>query len=123
MEEVQGLVIRARHGDEGAWQALIERIYPLGLSHVRSLLRDQDLASDALQNALIKLYRNLDSLQDVSAFLAWWRRILTNEAYMILRLKQRETEGLQRLSINGLKCRNIECCLVNTPFLENQFRI
>ncbi|HWQ43197.1 MAG TPA: sigma-70 family RNA polymerase sigma factor [Desulfosporosinus sp.] len=94
MEQVAELVRQARHGDEEAWQALIQNVYPSGLSQARMLLRDQDLAEDALQNALIKVYRYLPSLGKPTAFKAWFRKILMNEVFLILRIRQKETEGL-----------------------------
>src|SRR5665648_697874 len=42
----------------------------------------------------LKFISHLHSLVEIAAFSAWWRRIVTNEVYMILRLKQRETRGL-----------------------------
>lgn len=94
MEQVAELVIQACHGDKGAWETLIQNVYPSGLSQARMLLRDQDLAEDALQNALIKVYRYLPSLGKPTVFKAWFRKILMNEVFLILRTRQKETEGL-----------------------------
>jgi RNA polymerase sigma factor (sigma-70 family) len=89
-----GLIKKAQAGDLVAWESLLAAVYPLALRQARALLRDADLAEDVVQNALIKMHTHLHSLVEIAAFSAWWRRIVTNEVYMILRLKQRETQGL-----------------------------
>ncbi|MDR3584574.1 MAG: sigma-70 family RNA polymerase sigma factor [Desulfosporosinus sp.] len=94
IEQTAGLIEKAQTGDLVAWESLLTAVYPLALRQARILLRDEDLAEDAVQNALIKIHTHLHSLVEIAAFSAWWRRIVTNEVYMILRLKQRETQGL-----------------------------
>jgi len=88
------MIKQAQTGDLVAWESLLAAVYPPALRQARALLRDEDLAEDAVQNALIKMHTNLHSLDEIAAFSAWWRRIVTNEVYMILRLKQRETQAL-----------------------------
>jgi len=84
------LISKAKHGNTEDWECLLKELYPNARSKAYSLLRDGDLAQDAVQNAMIKVYRNLANLQDDHAFFGWWQRILTNEIYLILRLKRRE---------------------------------
>ena len=95
IEQNVGLIKKAQAGDLVAWESLLATVYPPALRQARALLRDEDLAEDAVQNALIKMHSHLHSLVEIAAFSAWWRRIVTNEVYMILRLKQRETQGLE----------------------------
>ncbi|HEY8909145.1 MAG TPA: sigma-70 family RNA polymerase sigma factor [Desulfosporosinus sp.] len=94
VEQNAGLIKKAQAGDLMAWESLIATVYAPALRQARALLRDEDLAEDAVQNALIKMHTHLHSLVEIAAFSSWWRRIVTNEVYMILRLKQRETQGL-----------------------------
>ncbi|WP_158408611.1 sigma-70 family RNA polymerase sigma factor [Desulfosporosinus fructosivorans] len=93
MIEINELVRKAQLGDLVAWESLLAQVYPLALRQARAMLRDPDLARDAVQNALLKMHTHLHTLVEIAAFSAWWRRIVTNEVYMILRLKQRDTEG------------------------------
>ena len=53
------LVERAMHGDEGAFDALIERVGDELHSVARRILRDPYLAEDATQRALLDAWRNL----------------------------------------------------------------
>ena len=94
IEQNAGLIKKAQAGDLAAWESLLAAVYAPALRQARALLRDKDLAEDAVQNALLKMHTHLHSLVEIAAFSAWWRRIVTNEVYMILRLKQRETQGL-----------------------------
>ncbi len=94
IEQNAGMIKKAQAGDLVAWESLLAAVYPPALRQARALLRDEDLAEDAVQNALIKMHTHLHSLDEIAAFSAWWHRIVTNEVYMILRLKQRETQCL-----------------------------
>lgn len=124
------LVIKAQAGDLTAWQLLLTDLYPQALRQARALLRDRDLAEDAVQNTLIKLYTHLDSLVEPTSFTAWWRRILTNEVYAILRLNQRENnqqldEGIQQqsgLAIDEMVALRYELAraLQRLPFVQQQ---
>jgi RNA polymerase sigma factor (sigma-70 family) len=124
------LILKAQAGDLIAWQSLLTDLYPQALRQARALLRDRDLAEDAVQNTLIKLYTHLDSLVEPASFTAWWRRILTNEVYAILRLNQRESsqlldEGIQQQSglaideMVALRC-ELARALQRLPFDQQQ---
>ncbi|MDR3599867.1 MAG: sigma-70 family RNA polymerase sigma factor [Desulfosporosinus sp.] len=94
IDQNAGLIKKALAGDLVAWESLLTAVYPPALRQARALLRDKNLAEDAVQNALLKMHTHLHSLVEIAAFSTWWRRIVTNEVYMILRLKQRDTPGL-----------------------------
>ena len=72
------LVSRAREGDEAAFAALTRAIG--GRLHAIALriLREPDLAEDALQQALITIWRKLPTLRDDARFEAWAYRLLVN---------------------------------------------
>jgi RNA polymerase sigma-70 factor (ECF subfamily) len=74
------LVERAARGDTDAFDLLmtdaIDRLYALA----RLILRDADLAEDAVQEALIHCWRELPRLRDANRFDAWLHRLLVNAA-------------------------------------------
>lgn len=74
--------------DEKAWftQAALQHQNSLYLLAF-SILKNEEDAKDAVQDALIQAYRNLDSLRDKGKFKPWIMKILTNCAYAILRKK------------------------------------
>jgi len=102
IEQTEVLIKGAQAGDLVAWGSLLESVYPPAIRQARALLRDADLAEDAVQNALMKMHTHLHTLVEISSFSAWWRRIVTNEVYMILRLKQREIQGLDEGSLRQI---------------------
>jgi RNA polymerase sigma-70 factor, ECF subfamily len=72
----QDLVERARGGDREAFGQLaageVDRLHAIA----RLVLRDPDLAEDAVQEALVRCWRQLPKLRDVERFDAWLYRIL-----------------------------------------------
>jgi RNA polymerase sigma-70 factor (ECF subfamily) len=78
---VRDLVVRAQEGDREAFAALVQlasdRLYALAAR----ILRDNDLAEDALQGALINAWRQLPALRDPDRFDAWVRKVLVHACY------------------------------------------
>lgn len=74
----QGLVERARKGDRDAFTALIDLSIARLDTAARLTLRDPDLARDAVQDALVRAWRNLPALRDPERFDAWLYRLTIN---------------------------------------------
>jgi RNA polymerase sigma-70 factor (ECF subfamily) len=72
------LVERARKGDHDAFAELagaaISRLDPAAWL----MLRDVEQAKDAVQNALVRAWRDLPTLRDPDRFDAWLHRLLVN---------------------------------------------
>ena len=70
------LVARARSGDRQAFDVLaasvVDRLYAVA----RLVLRDADRAEDAVQETLVRCWRDLPALRDPKSFDAWLRRLL-----------------------------------------------
>ena len=83
------LVERAMAGDRDAFTELgrgqIDRLYAIA----RLILRDDDRAHDATQEALISAWRDLAGLRDPDAFDAWIRRLLVHACYREARKEKR----------------------------------
>jgi RNA polymerase sigma-70 factor (ECF subfamily) len=92
------LVEQAQRGDREAFQAvafaLSDRLF--GVAH--RLLRDFDGAGDALQVALVRIWRDLPSLQDPERAEAWAMRILIRSCHDQLRRDRRAAPGLRVMS-------------------------
>jgi RNA polymerase sigma factor (sigma-70 family) len=77
MESEGRLVEAARDGDRGAFAALVaprlDRLY--GVAHLA--LRDAAAAEDALQEALLRAWRDLGSLREPDKLDAWLSRLVS----------------------------------------------
>ena len=90
------LVERAMHGDEAAFDALIERVGDHLHSVARRILRDPYLAEDAMQRALLDAWRFLPTLRDPDRFEAWAYRLVVNACNAEVR-RERHHRGNLRL--------------------------
>jgi RNA polymerase sigma-70 factor (ECF subfamily) len=70
------LIERARHGDREAFGRLAAIEVGRLLAVARLILRDADQAEDAVQETLLRCWRQLPNLRDVDRFDAWLHRIL-----------------------------------------------
>lgn len=83
------LVRRARDGDRAAFASLVAASLA-GLDRVARLItRDPERAQDAVQEALIKAWRDLPSLRDVERFEPWLRQLLVRSCMDELRRRRR----------------------------------
>lgn len=75
---------KAINGDKEAFSRIIiqnkEAMYKTAIV----ILRNEDDAYDAIQDALLKMYRNIHNLQNVDAFKPWSRKIIVNSCYDII---------------------------------------
>ncbi len=87
------LVERAMAGDQDAFtelgRAQIDRLYAIA----RLILRDDDRAHDATQEALIGAWRDLRGLRDPDRFEPWIRRLLVNACYREARKERRRARA------------------------------
>lgn len=85
----RSLVERARRGDRDAYERLArssaDRLYAIA----SQITRDADLADDALQQALVAMWRDLPSLRDVDRFESWTYRLVTRASLQELRRHRR----------------------------------
>jgi RNA polymerase sigma-70 factor (ECF subfamily) len=78
------LVRDTLNGSSDAFRLLVERYRGRLYGVACGMLRSDDQAADAVQDAFLKAYRSLGSYRG-GAFAAWLRRILVNECLSILR--------------------------------------
>src|SRR3712207_8632770 len=81
----------------------------------RSILRDLDLAEDAVQAALITAWTELRTLRDPSRFEPWLHRILTNACYA----EARRSEGTRLNSSHANISYAVFCLNKKTHFLPH----
>jgi RNA polymerase sigma-70 factor, ECF subfamily len=83
------MVERAGRGDHDAFEAVVRasagRLYAIAYR----ILRDADLANDALQEALVKVWDDLPALRDPDRFDAWAARITCRCCYRLAKRERR----------------------------------
>ncbi len=99
------LVNRFLEGDKTAFDQLIANHYGYCLAKATYIVKDQELAKDLTQDALIQAFTNIEKLKDTSAFKAWLGGIVRNVCNSYLRSNKIYTKTLddepQHLSDNG----------------------
>ena len=94
------LVQRARAGDRDAFTAFaamhLDRMY----ATASLMLHDRDLGEDAVQEALIRAWRDLPDLRDPDRAGAWLRRLLVRACYDEARRRRR---GMQPFALRSLE--------------------
>jgi len=85
------LVERIGDGDHAAFESLM-RTYNGKLFRIaRAILKDDQDAEDALQDAYLEAYRHLDEFRGASELSTWLTRIVVNQALMRLRKEKRRS--------------------------------
>jgi len=77
-------------GDINSFRYLVDRYKDMSFSIAISLLKDEDEAKDAVQEAFVKAFSNLKSFRKRSGFSTWLYRIVVNESLGRLRKKKNE---------------------------------
>lgn len=75
------LVLRARNGDHAAFAMLAEGAFDQLHRTARLILRRDDLAADAVQEALMAAWLHIRAVRDPDRFDAWLHRLLVNSCY------------------------------------------
>jgi RNA polymerase sigma-70 factor (ECF subfamily) len=83
------LVERAGRGDHDAFAALVGASIARLEAVARLIVRDQELARDAVQDAYIRAWRDLPGLRDPDKFDAWLHRLTVNSCLDAIRKRKR----------------------------------
>ena len=90
----RGRIERARRGEHDAFTELVDVHLARLDAAARLILRDPELARDAVQEALIRAWRDLPGLRDPDRFEAWLHRLIVNACLDLIRhRKRRVIEG------------------------------
>lgn len=117
----RSLVELARHGDRDAFATLVREVSRSLFSVAYRILRDSELAEDALQNALILAWRQLPHLKDPDRFEAWIHRILVHACYAQAR-RDRQYSNVRLLDDHGASSSDGSRSLADRDELEHAFR-
>jgi RNA polymerase sigma-70 factor (ECF subfamily) len=97
----QSLVERAQQGDRQAFTELALSLSDRLFAVAHRILRDWDAAGDALQVALVRIWRDLPSLRDPGMVEAWSYRAVVHACHDELRKQRRRAPTIRLLPFDG----------------------
>jgi RNA polymerase sigma-70 factor (ECF subfamily) len=95
-----GLVERARRGDRHAFAELARASGARLDATARLILRDPDLAQDAVQETLIRAWRSLPGLRDPSTFDHWLHSLVAHACIDLARKRRRRVVEVELTPIH-----------------------
>lgn len=96
------LVLRARAGDEQAFETLVRRHLRSAFAAALPLVSNEADAEDVCQDAFIRALERLDDCRDPARFRAWFLTIVRNRAHNVRKyLRRREAEPIDNVAAVG----------------------
>lgn len=89
------VIVRAQGGDRGAFNTLATQCAGRMFALAVGILRDRSLAEDAVQQALIDIWRDLPRLREPDRFDAWSYRLLVRVCHAEARKRRRRQVEMQ----------------------------
>jgi len=87
------LIERARNGDEGAFNQVVQAYRKRILGTIARLIGRPDDVEDVGQEVFLRLYYSLEQLRTPEVFETWLYRLTVNAAYDYLRKQKRRKES------------------------------
>jgi RNA polymerase sigma-70 factor (ECF subfamily) len=86
------LLARLKAGDGSAYEQVVKEMGGRMLAVARRILVDENESQDAVQDAFVSAFRNIDKFEGNSQIATWLHRITVNACLMRLRKKRRQDE-------------------------------
>ncbi len=91
-DETGRLVVALRRGDPAAFETVVRDHSPALLAAARRILRNEEDAREALQDAFVSAFKAIGSFEGGARLSTWLHRIAINAALMKLRARRRRPE-------------------------------
>ena len=115
-------VVRAKAGDHDAFSTLAAASIGRLLATARLILRDDDQAQDAVQDALVRAWLDIRGLRDPERFDAWLHRLLVRGCYRAARSDRgRRLVEVHLLPLDGPSTTDQQSALAARDQLERAF--
>ena len=116
------LVEQPRQGDHDAFAVLAGAAIARLDAAARLILRDPELARDAVQDGLVRAWRNLPSLRDPDRFDAWVHRLTVNACIDITRRRRRRAIEVEITPIDGPVTGDIASLIADRDLLDQALK-
>lgn len=116
------LVERARRGDHDAFAVLAGASVARLDAAARLILRDPELAHDAVQDGFIRAWRDLPALRDPDRFDAWLRRLVVNACLDIARRRRHRAIEVELTPIHGTASPDLASAVADRDQLDEALR-
>jgi len=115
-------VERARRGDHDAFAVLAGTFVARLDGAARLILRDPELARDAVQEGFIHAWRNLPTLRDPDRFEAWLHRLVIRSCVDILRRRGRRPIEVELTPLDGPAIADVSSLIADRELLDAALR-
>jgi RNA polymerase sigma-70 factor (ECF subfamily) len=112
------LVERAQRGDHDAFGVLAGLFVARLDSAARLILRDHELARDAVQEGFIRAWRNLPTLRDPDRFEGWLRSLVARSCIDVLRRRGRRPIEVELSPVDGPTISDASAAIADRDLLD-----
>jgi RNA polymerase sigma-70 factor (ECF subfamily) len=116
------LVTRAQGGDRDAFEQIVNVSFDRCHAVAMRLLRDSQLAEDAVQQAMVNIWRDLPRLRDPARYDAWSYKLLLRACYAEYRKAPPWVPGLESGSPAEPRSGDVYRPVIDRDQLERGFR-
>ena len=117
------LVEKAKEGNEGAFNFLMNKYYPRVYASLFSFTKSKEDSEDLAQQNFVKVWQQIQSFRGDSAFFTWVYRIAINLAKNYVASsgykKQRVNSSIDQLEIDISSNENIESMLIHSQSVDD----
>jgi len=117
------LVERAKQGDHEAFAALVSGVVARLDAAARLILRDPELARDAVQDGLLRGWRHLPGLRDPDSFDGWIRALVVHSCLDAIRRRRRRAIEVELTPIDVMAEVDIATVIVDREQLDHALRM
>ena len=120
---LRDLVLRARDGDHDAFVALAADAYDRLYRTARLILRREDAAADAVQDAFTNAWLHIRAVRDPDRFEAWLYRLTIRACYTEAgRARRRSTVEIHVVDVESMGDADVARGVADRDLLERAFR-
>jgi RNA polymerase sigma-70 factor, ECF subfamily len=119
---MRDVVEQAMRGDHEAFATLVNWTADRMFAIATRILRDTNLAEDALQGAFVTAWRQLPSLRDPDRFEAWLRKLVIHSCYAESRRRRMWIANVKALPVEGPADADQLVSVADRDVLDRAFR-